>query len=473
MTDEWVQTTLGSIATKDGFGLVDGPFGSNLPASCYTESGIPVIRGSNLALGTSRFRSDEFVFVSRDTAERLARSLCRPLDIVFTKKGTLGQTGLVPQNGPYNLYLLSSNQMKLTVNRKLADPLFVYYFVSSTESTEKIIRDSEVTGVPKTNVTYLRDFPIALPSLPEQRAIAHILGTLDDKIELNRRMNETLEAMARALFKSWFVNFDPVRAKAEGRARQDGARSGQQRKPLNVASDLPWPGAEAGAEAEGDSGLPKHIADLFPNRFEDSELGEIPNGWKLCGLDEIARFLNGLALQKFLPENRRSLPVIKIAQLRAGSTAGADSASADLNSDYIVEDGDVLFSWSGSLECKLWCGGRGALNQHLFKVTSADFPKWYYYLWIHEHLASFRHTAAGKATTMGHIQRHHLSDAKVIVPDSEVLAAADKALSPLIEHIVQRQIESRTLGALRDTLLPKLISGELRALNTSIEAVRQ
>ncbi|HEV8712323.1 MAG TPA: restriction endonuclease subunit S [Candidatus Binatia bacterium] len=249
MAGEWHQTTLGSITAK-GYGLVDGPFGSNLPASCYTEHGVPVIRGSNLTLGTSRFRTHEFVFVSRDTAQRLERSLCRPFDIVFTKKGTLGQTGLVPDGGPYELYLLSSNQMKLTVDRRLADPLFVYYFVSSPESTRKIIQDSEATGVPKTNVTYLRDFPITLPPLLEQRAIAHILGTLDDKIELNRRMNETLEQMARALFKSWFVDFNPVRVKAEGR----------------------------------DPGLPGPLDDLFPARFEDSELGKIPAGWRVSSL---------------------------------------------------------------------------------------------------------------------------------------------------------------------------------------------
>ena len=159
MADEWKHTTLGSIAAKGGYGLVDGPFGSNLPASLYTEDGIPVVRGSNLTLGTGRFRADDFVFVSPDTASRLERSICRPLDIVFTKKGTLGQTGLMPENGDYDLYLLSSNQMKLTVDRRAADPLFVYYFVSSPESTAKIIRDSEATGVPKTNVTYLRDFP--------------------------------------------------------------------------------------------------------------------------------------------------------------------------------------------------------------------------------------------------------------------------------------------------------------------------
>jgi len=270
-----------------------------------------------------------------------------------------------------------------------------------------------------------------LPPLTQQRAIAHILGTLDDKIELNRRMNETLEAIARALFKSWFVDFDPVRAKVEGR----------------------------------DPGLPTPLADLFPDSCEDSERGEIPKGWEVRGLDEIGRFLNGLALQKYPPQNGLSLPVIKISQLRSGNTVGADSAAADLDSDYIVNDGDVLFSWSGSLECVLWTGGRGAFNQHLFKVTSDQFPKWFYYLWIHEHLANFRHIAAGKATTMGHIQRHHLSDAKVVIPDASLLNAMSSSLSSLIQRVIAASIESRTLASIRDTLLPKLISGELQLQN--------
>ena len=187
---------------------------------------------------------------------------------------------------------------------------------------------------PSLNRNFVHPVPVDIPPLSEQHAIARILGTLDDKIELNRRTNETLEAIARALFKSWFVDFAPVQAKAEGR----------------------------------DPGLSNPIADLFPNRFVDSELGEIPAGWRICGLDEIARFLNGLALQKYPPRNDEWLPVIKIAQLRRGNCEGADRASAELEPEYIVDDGDVLFSWSGSLECIIWAGGKGALNQHLFKL---------------------------------------------------------------------------------------------------------
>ena len=195
-----------------------------------------------------------------------------------------------------------------------------------------------------------------------------------------------------------------------------------------------------------DTGLPKSLADLFPGSFEDSELGEIPKGWEVKGLDETARFVNGLALQRYPPKGGRSLPVIKISQLRAGTTENADAASGDLEPDYVVEDGDVLFSWSGSLECVLWAGGKGALNQHLFKVTSVEYPKWFYYLWIHHHLDSFRHIAAGKATTMGHIQRHHLSNAKVISPPSPLLRAMGTGMAPIVEQLWRRPVQSRSLA---------------------------
>jgi type I restriction enzyme S subunit len=245
----------------------------------------------------------------------------------------------------------------------------------------------------------IESFEIKAPSLSEQRAIASVLGALDDKIELNRRMNETLEALAQSLFKSWFV---------------------------------------------------------------DATQSTLPKGWEVRGLDEIANFLNGLALQKFPPNGDDSLPVIKIAQLRAGNTEGADQTGTNLPSQYIIENGDVLFSWSGSLLVDIWCGGRGALNQHLFKVTSAQFPKWFYYLWTRHHLAGFQNTAADKATTMGHIQRHHLSEAKVFVPTAAELEKMGKQMSPLIEKLIANSLESRSLAALRDALLPKLLSGELR-----------
>lgn len=305
---------------------------------------------------------------------------------------------------------------------------FRYYALKSLQ-LDKMNSDSAVPGL---NRNHAHSLKLPVPPEHEQRTIAGFLGALDDKIELNRRTSETLEVMARALFRSWFVDFDPVRAKTEGRP----------------------------------SGLPPDLDILFPAAFEESELGEIPEGWHVCNLDDIADFTNGLALQRFPPDGEDGLPVIKIAEMRQGFTHKTAKASSTINSRYIVEDGDMLFSWSGSLQVVLWSHGRGALNQHLFRVTSDKFPQWFYWGWTIEHLEDFRSIAAGKATTMGHIQRHHLTNAKVIIPPMEVLRAAGGFLATLIDRQVDSAVQSRGLVAQRDSLLPRLLSGMLRVADT-------
>jgi len=392
----------------------------------------------------SRWVSGEFAYVSPEKAQTLQANLARPGDIVFTQRGTLGQVALVPDGG-FSSYVISQSQMKLTVDRAKADPLFLFYVFSSPEQQEYIRQNAIQVGVPHTNLGILRDTPISLPPLSNQLAIAHILGTLDDKIELNRRMNETLEATARAIFKSWFVDFDPVRAKAGGEP------------PESICRRL---------------GLTPDVLALFPGSFQDSELGEIPKGWSVRSLDDVADFLNGLALQKYPATGDEWLPVIKIAQLRAGHTLGADRANTEIPPAYVIENGDVLFSWSGSLEVEIWCGGQGALNQHLFKVTSAEFPKWFYLLWTRHHLRGFRDIAANKATTMGHIQRKHLTDAKVLCPSEKLLAAMGATFDPLISKIINGRLETNELAALRDTLLPKLLSGELSPNHVPAESLQ-
>lgn len=253
---------------------------------------------------------------------------------------------------------------------------------------------------------------------------------LDDRIDLLYQTNATLESIAQALFKSWFIDFDPVRAKAEGR------------EPEVMDADT---------------------AALFPDSFEDSALGRVPHGWEVRALDSFANYLNGLALQKYPPESDDEyLPVIKIAQLRAGNTVGADRASANLKPEYIIRDGDVLFSWSGSLEVEFWCGGDGALNQHLFKVTSKEVPKWFYYLATRYFLPEFREIAAHKATTMGHIQRKHLTEARLAFPSANLIARLGEVIGPLLDRRIANSLQMRELVAIRDTLLPRLMSGKLR-----------
>ena len=305
------------------------------------------------------------------------------------------------------------------------DPNFLYYLLKQLNLNNW----RSGSGQPLINQTTLNAIETQIPYPREQRAISGIVGALDDRITLLRETNATLEAIAQALFKSWFVDFDPVRAKMEGRTPE---------------------------------GMDEATAALFPDGLETSELGEVPRGWRVKSLDSVANYLNGLALQKFPPTGLNDLPVIKIAQLRKGDTVGADLASRAIKPEYVVQNGDVLFSWSGSLEVEIWCGGEGALNQHLFKVTSSEYPKWFCYLWTRHHLDNFRQIAASKATTMGHIQRSHLSAAKVVVGSDAVLDSANGILSPFIERIVSNALQAQTLSTLRDTLLPRLISGQLR-----------
>ena len=299
---------------------------------------------------------------------------------------------------------------------------FKYYLLKSL-GLEHMNTDSAVPGLNRNNAHALQ---VPLPPLAEQRRIAHILGTLDDKIELNRRMNETLEEMARAVFKDWFVDFGPVRAKMEGR----------------------------------EAYLPEEVWRLFPDQLVDSELGEIPEGWEVKSLDEIANYRNGLALQKFRPEpDEDRLPVVKIAQLRSGVPDSGEWSSATITPECVIDNGDVVFSWSGSLLVKVWTGGRAALNQHLFKVSSEVYPKWFYLHFTKYHLAEFQSIAADKTTTMGHIKRQHLREAKCAVPPPDVLEAVNNRLESLLEQSISNDFSSRRIANLRDDLLPMLVSG--------------
>lgn len=398
----WIETTIGNFCPFNyGKGLpkrerVDGPF---------------AVYGSNGPVGYhNKFLIDEE-------------------GIVIGRKGTVGEVHFSAR--PF-WPIDTTFYVKSVLYRNTR---FTYYLLKAA-GLHEMNTDSAVPGL---NRAAAHARLIRVPSLPEQNAIAHILGTLDDKIELNRRMNKTLEEMSRALFKSWFIDFEPVRAKMEGK----------------------------------DTGLPEHIEDLFPDRLVESEFGEIPEGWKVKPLDTIARFQNGLALQKYRPKKGQArLPVVKIAQLRTGRADSKEWASATIKPECILSNGDIVFSWSGSLLVRVWCGGPAALNQHLFKVTSNKFPKWFYWHCVLIHLENFQHIARGKATTMGHIKRHHLSEALCVVPPDSAINSMTHIFGTPLKGQIANEIESRTLIALRDTLLPKLISGKIRfpEAGTAMEA---
>ena len=327
--------------------------------------------------------------------------------------------------------------MKLTPDHRKADSLFLYYLFSAIEFQNRIKNQSIGSSVPGFNLGQLRAMEVLLPTLSEQRAIANILGTLDDKIELNRQLNETLESMARVIFKSWFVDFDPVRAKAEGR----------------------------------DTGLPKHIADLFPDSFVDSELGEIPEGWRITDFPDEIDFLEGPGLRnwqyrdvgmKFL--NIRCIGDGDLDVDRANSISFEEFEKT--YSHFVLYENDIVISTSGTL-------GRLAivrpdhlpvmLNTSIIRMRGRD-PVGLAFVWNILQSAYFLEEMFALAA--GSVQLNfgpiHLKKIKLLRPPDFLLKNFEKSTLPLIRKVLHNRCQSRTLSALRDTLLPKLISGELR-----------
>lgn len=373
---------------------------------------------------TTRYLTSTEDTITQKGLEESAAKVLEKYTVVITARGTVGAVCMLGEPMSFNQTCYG------LVGKKNITQDYLYYALKNALSQIRSI--SYGTIFDTITMKSFQNLKISLPDITQQHAIAHLLGTLDDKIELNRKMNETLEAMARAIFKFWFVDFDPVHAKAQGR----------------------------------DTGLPKEIVDLFPDSFEDSDLGKIPKGWEVKSLNEIAAYLNGLACQKYPPEKgKESLPVIKIRELRQGITENTDRVTINVPDDYIVNDGDVLFSWSGSLLLDIWTQGKSVLNQHLFKITSENYPKWFYYYWTKYHLNDFKRIASYKATTMGHIKRHHLEDAKVLIANKSLMKIADGLIHPIFKLKVKNELEVKQLANIRDILLPKLISGELRIKN--------
>lgn len=189
----------------------------------------------------------------------------------------------------------------------------------------------------------------------------------------------------------------------------------------------------------------------------------VPEGWTQGSLIDIADYLNGLAMQKFRPaDEEEGIPVLKIKELRQGfCDTSSEMCSPSIKTEYIIHDGDVIFSWSGSLLVDFWCGGKCGLNQHLFKVTSDRYDKWFYYSWTLYHLDRFAAVAADKATTMGHIKRDELVKAEVLIPRKSDYERIGSIMAPIYETIISNRIMNRRLAAMRDELLPQLMSGEI------------
>ncbi len=309
------------------------------------------------------------------------------------------------------------------------EPGYLFYVMASPEFIDAAVQGSEGTKMPRAKWDFVSLHKCSVPPTAAQRAIAHILGTLDDKIELNRRMNETLEAMARALFKSWFVDFDPVRAKMEGR----------------------------------DTGLPPELADLFPDRLVDSELGKIPEGWTVGSLGDITALRRrGIDPWKVASDT----PYIGLQHMPRRSVALMDwgRASTVSSRKSTFEIGDILFGKLRPYFHKVGIAPVDGLCSTDIVVLNARIPKWFAFVLSCVSSSAFvAHTSqTSTGTKMPRTSWQAMSTYELCRPTDVIASEFQCAVSSMLGQVVRNVHESRTLSALRDTLLPKLISGELR-----------
>ena len=413
--------------------------------------GMPWVKIADATKSNSRF--------IEDTAERIKLSGVKKSvevfegDLILSNSATPGLPKFMAINACiHDGWMLLRNFKNITKE-------FAYWLLLNERNN--LVKQGTGTVFINLKTDILRNHIVKIPSIEEQNKIVSILNGIEDKIHLNTQINQTLEQIAQALFKSWFVDFDPVRAKVQ--ALSNGMSLEQ--------AELATMQAISGKTPEELTALsqtqPERYAELaetakaFPCEMVEVDGVEVPKGWEVKALDEVANYQNGLALQKFRPENDEPfLPVVKIAQLRQGYADSDEKAKANIKPECIIDNGDVVFSWSGSLLVDIWCGGKAALNQHLFKVSSKEYPKWFYYFYTKHHLTEFQRIAYDKAVTMGHIKREHLSAAKCIVPNDELLA--NKTLENILGKIIFNRLENFNLQNTRDLLLPRLLNGEIQ-----------
>jgi type I restriction enzyme S subunit len=419
MASEWRTARFAEICEHSAFGP---RFGGELYA---TDGNVATLRTTDIS-EDGRIEYNTMPLARLDLA-KFRQHFLRANDLVITRSGRIGTAALF--EGFRLPVLPGAFLIRFRLKSDRADPRFYRYFFNSPAGQELLTSIATGSVQQNLNITSVHGLEVPVPPLSEQRTIARILGTLDDKIELNRQMNETLEAMARALFKSWFVDFDPVRAKAEGR----------------------------------DPGLPKEIADLFPNRFEDSELGEIPMGWKLGTLGHVAtnprRGVQPSEIEETTPYIAlEHMPKCSIALSEWGTANGLES------NKFEFKQGEILFGKLRPYFHKVGVAPVDGVCSTDILVVAPRAERWFGFVLGHVSSATFvEHTSAGSTgtkmprTSWGDMERY-----SVVLPPDPVAEAFTERICPSVARIVASIHQSRTLVALRDTLLPKLISGELR-----------
>ena len=343
-------------------------------------------------------------------------------DIVFARTGN--STGRTYFHEEKNGELAFAGFLiKFSLDESKVNPKYLKYFTISKPYKQWVDNLSNGSTRGNINAKTFAECPIILPPRAQQDYLVRVLSSLEEKIQINDQINQELEAMAKTLYDYWFVQFD---------------FPDQNGKPYKSSGG-------------------KMVYNPELKR-------EIPEEWGVDSLWNIANFYNGLAMQKYRPDTNGDdyLPVIKIREMMNGFSKDTEKARLDIPTEAVVERGDILFSWSATLEVIIWGKERGALNQHIFKVTSDTYPKSFIYFELKSYLKVFKSIAELRKTTMGHITQDHLKQAKIVVPPIEIISKLDAKLQPIMlkQQILENQ--NQELTQLRDWLLPMLMNGQVK-----------
>lgn len=399
----------------------------------WRDSGIPVVKIANVKDG--HLVMDGCSFVSQQVADVAQEFALREGDILIAMTGYIGDIALVRDSDLPAVLNQRVGRFFVSDPRRLDRP-FLFYLLRESGIRKEIESLGYGSAQPNVSPSLIQGVTIPLPPLREQRAIAAILGALDDKIELNRKMSATLEAMARTLFKSWFVDFDPVRAKAEGR----------------------------------DPGLPPDIAALFPDAFEDSELGAIPKGWQIASVASIADVSRAAINPATCPDeifNHYSIPAFDAKRLPV-----LEDGTAIKSNKLLVRQDSVLVSRLNPRTPRVWWTDVNGAHRSICSTEFAVmYPRklsreWLYCLFSSSDFSeSLATMVTGTSGSHQRVKPESLMAMQVTVPPESVAEPFTDVAAPVLSRAVHCLNESQTLAALRDALLPKLISGEIRVLD--------
>ncbi len=439
----WNELTIDELKADKKNAIAMGPFGSNIKAENFVNEGVPIIKGGNLT--TDFINEDKYDYLTEEKADKLKASNAFPLDIVITHRGTIGQVGLIPENSKYSRYVVSQSQLKVTLDQKKMNPYYLYYFFKSKIGQHRLLMNASQVGVPAIAQasTSVKKILVPHPKLDEQNKIVKVLLSLDDKIELNRKMNQTLEEMAQALFKSWFVDFDPVHARAKAKSEADLE---------TLAKEL---------------GISKEVLELFPSEFEESELGLIPKGWEVALIGNKLDVLLGGTPSR---QNDSYWTNGTVSWINSGmvnkfriteeSELITEEAVRRSSTKLLPMKTTVLAITGATLGQVSLLEIDSCANQSVIGLPETDeLNHSFIYPCICYAIKDLMLHQTGGAQQ--HINKGNVENYQIVFPDKKILEKYVLAAKPLMNKISNNSFEIQSLQKTRDLLLPKLLSGEL------------